>query len=286
MTTPKAPLARPLLGGTIAFSHANGFPAGTYRTLFEAWRQAGWRVIAVPKFGHDAAYPVTGSWPKLREQLAAFIEAEAPGQQVQLVGHSLGGYLSLMVAARRPELVAGVVLLDSPVLAGWRAHSLHMIKLTGQMHRILPSRVSRRRRHQWDNREAAYTHFAAKAVFARWAPAVLRDYVACGTEADPEGATPDAVKLAFTREVESRIYDTLPHRLMDVLRRHPIRVPVAYIGGTRSDEGRRVGLDGIRAITHGHITWLDGTHLVPMERPADTAAAVLELLADRVAGRI
>jgi hypothetical protein len=27
-------------GPTIVFAHANGFPAGTYRLLFEAWRLA------------------------------------------------------------------------------------------------------------------------------------------------------------------------------------------------------------------------------------------------------
>ena len=27
----------------IVFSHANGFPEGTYRVLFEAWRAAGWK---------------------------------------------------------------------------------------------------------------------------------------------------------------------------------------------------------------------------------------------------
>ena len=36
---------------TIVFAHANGFPAGTYRVLFDAWRAAGWRVCAVDKFG-------------------------------------------------------------------------------------------------------------------------------------------------------------------------------------------------------------------------------------------
>ena len=31
---------------TIVFSHANGFPAGTYRVLFDVWRDAGWQVAA------------------------------------------------------------------------------------------------------------------------------------------------------------------------------------------------------------------------------------------------
>ena len=46
---------------TIVFSHANGFPAGTYRTLFEAWRAAGYAVHAVEKYGHDPRWPVTNN---------------------------------------------------------------------------------------------------------------------------------------------------------------------------------------------------------------------------------
>ena len=46
----------------IVFSHANGFPAGTYRQLFEAWRGAGFEVHALERFGHDPAYPVRSNW--------------------------------------------------------------------------------------------------------------------------------------------------------------------------------------------------------------------------------
>ena len=60
---------------TIVFSHANGFPSGTYETLFERWRAAGYRVIAVDRYGHDPAYPVSNNWPHLRDQLIDFIEA-------------------------------------------------------------------------------------------------------------------------------------------------------------------------------------------------------------------
>ena len=72
----------------IAFSHANGFPAGTYRSLFEIWRAAGYRVIAVERYGHDPAYPVTSNWPRLRDQLIDLVRHESPGQPVHLVGHS------------------------------------------------------------------------------------------------------------------------------------------------------------------------------------------------------
>jgi pimeloyl-ACP methyl ester carboxylesterase len=264
---------------TIVFSHANGFPAPTYRLLFEAWRAAGHTVLAIDKFGHDPAYPVTSNWPRLRDQLIDFVRAHAQGQPVHLVGHSLGGYISLLAACRAPALARSVVLLDSPVVGGWRAHSLRVAKVTGLMKRVSPGRVSRTRRWQWPSAEAAFAHYAAKHVFARWDPHVLHDYVACGTEPDPEGAAPGGVRLAFRREVETRLYNTLPHHLDALLRKHPPTCPVGFIGGTQSAEVRQVGLAATRALTHGRMEWLEGSHLYPMEQPQAAAAAVLCMLA-------
>ncbi len=270
---------------TICFSHANGFPAGTYRLLFEAWREAGFRVIAVDRFGHDPRYPVSGNWPRMRDQLIDLIQLQAPGQAVHLVGHSLGGYLSLLAACRRPDLALSLVLVDSPVLSGWRAHSLQVMKVSGLVKRFSPGRVSARRRWQWPSAEAAWQHFSAKAAFARWDPAVLRDYIRSGTEPDPQSAEPGAVRLAFHREVETRIYNTLPHNLGALLHRHPLRCPAAYLAGTRSVEGRQVGLAATRALVHERLQWIEGSHLFPMEKPLQTAAAVLEAIRSNEAAR-
>jgi pimeloyl-ACP methyl ester carboxylesterase len=259
---------------TLVFSHANGFGAGCYRLLFDAWRQAGWKVHALPQLGHDPAYPVTSNWPHVRDQLIHFIEREVkPAAPVMLVGHSLGGMLSLQVACKRPDLTQGLLMLDSPVVTGWRAHSLQVIKATRLMTRVSPSRVSSRRRHEWPNRADVLTHFAAKHKFARWDPRVLQDYVNSGFE-EREGAT----RLRFHREVESRIYDTLPHNLGQLLRRHPPRCPVGFIAGTQSEELRQAGMAASKALARKHFSWLEGTHLFPFERPDDTAALALQML--------
>lgn len=263
---------------TICFSHANGFPAVTYRVLFEAWQAAGWHVIALPRIGHDPAFPVSVNWPHLRRELAQFIEQQAPGHKVSLVGHSLGGFLSLMLAARRPDLAAQVVMLDSPIVGGWRSHSVAMARSLGLFKRFSPGRISEKRRFQWPDREAAYRHYLAKHAFARWDERVLRDYIAGGTEPDPAGAGAQAVCLAFRREVETRIYDTLPTRLGTWLRRHPPQAPVHFIAGTKSAELRQAGMAATRALVRERLSWVDGTHLFPMEKPDETAAAVLRCL--------
>lgn len=258
---------------TIVFSHANGFPAGTYRQLFEAWRAAGFTVHAIEKFGHDARFPVTGNWPRLREQLIHFIEHEVGGP-AWLVGHSLGGYLSLMAASRRPDLARGVVLLDSPVLSGWKARAVQVAKAAGIGERFSPGNVSKRRRQQWDSADAAFEHFAAKPAFARWAPGMLRDYIACGTE--PHGTHQ---RLSFQRDVETTIYNTLPHHLDRLLRAHPLQCGMAFVRGTESAEIRQVGLAATQRLAQGRISSMPGSHLFPMEHPLETATEVLHWIA-------
>jgi hypothetical protein len=131
-----------------------------------------------------------------------------------------------------------------------------------------------RRRWQWPSAEAAYAHFVAKAAFARWQPEVLRDYITCGTAPDPSG-----VCLAFKREVETQLYNTLPHDMARLLRRHPPGCAVAYVGGTDSPEGRQAGLRDTLAVVGTRISWVEGSHLFPMEQPLATANAVLAHLA-------
>ena len=260
---------------TLVFAHANGFPAGTYRQLFDAWRSAGFRVCAIEKYGHDARFPVTSNWPHLRDQLIHFIDHDV-GEPAWLVGHSLGGYLSLMAASRRPDLARGLVLLDSPVLSGWKARAVQLAKASGIGERLSPGRVSRRRRQDWDSADAAFQHFAAKPAFARWAPGVLRDYIAAGTE--PQGSASQH-RLSFQREVETDIYNALPHHLGRVLRAQPLRCPMAFVRGTESDEVRRVGLGATRRLAQGRISALAGSHLFPFEQPLETAAEVLRWIA-------
>lgn len=257
---------------TIVFSHANGFPAGTYRKLFTDFEAAGYTVRAIDKFGHDPRYPVTSNWPHLRDQLIHFIEAQGAAP-VHLVGHSLGGFLSLLAAVHRPDLARSVVLLDSPVIYGIKAHSVRLAKAIGLIQKVSPGKISRQRRTTWASPDEAFAHFASKPNFARWDPDVLRDYIAAGTQPEDNGH-----RLSFRREIETDIYNSIPHHLQALLRRKGLPCPVAFIGGTRSVEVRQVGMRATEQLTRGRVSWIEGSHLYPFEQPQATVERVLHWL--------
>lgn len=256
----------------VVFAHANSFPAGTYSLLFQLLQQRGMEVQAVDRFGHDPRFPVSNNWPHLVEQLAEFAHAQQArwGFAPFLVGHSLGGFLSVMAAAKYPELARGVLMLDSPLIAGWRATTLGVAKRTQLVGSVSPGKISQRRRNSWPSPEDAHNHFLGKRLFSQWHPQVLNDYLACGLEADAQGQQ----RLRFTREVETAIYNTLPDNLSSWLSRHPLRCPVAFIGGRASREMKQVGMDLTQRITQGRISMLDGSHLFPMEQPEACAASM------------
>ncbi|MES2912645.1 MAG: alpha/beta fold hydrolase, partial [Pseudomonadota bacterium] len=175
--------ARPL----VIFSHANSFPASTYGVLFRSLEARGFDVKAIDKFGHDPDYPVTSNWPHLIKQLANFSEQQIGDaiRPVFLVGHSLGGFLSLMCAAHHPELagqpVRGVLLLDSPVIGGWRATALSVAKRAQLVGSVSPGAVSRRRKNEWLDKDEVLAYFRSKKTFASWNEEVLLDYIEYGT---------------------------------------------------------------------------------------------------------
>ena len=255
----------------LIFSHANSFPASTYKVLFKSLRSRGYTVKAVEKFGHDPRYPVSNNWPRVVQQLVDYVQPQVDktGEPAWLVGHSLGGFLSLMAAARQPQLAKGVLLIDSPLLGGWRSTALGVMKTTQLVGSISPGAVSRKRRNQWPSVDEAFAHFRHKKAFAHWDEQVLWDYVNHCT-LDQDGAR----VLAFDRDIETAFYNTLPDNLDRLLARHPLKCPVAFLGGRDSVEMKQVGMTMTDQVTKGRTMMLDGSHLFPMEKPLATAAAI------------
>jgi pimeloyl-ACP methyl ester carboxylesterase len=254
----------------IHFVHANSYPAATYRVFFEELKE-NYDVQALDMHAHNPEYPVTNGWAALTRELIDELTTRYD-EPVILVGHSMGGMLSLMGAKARPDLVRCVVLLDSPVVTGWRAVLLRIAKRTGLDKKFSPARSSEKRRNLWPDAEAAYQHYAAKPIFAAWPPEVLRDYVEHGLVAHPQGVT-----LRYTREKETAVYRSLPHHIGKLTRRG-FPVPVGFIGGVDSVECRQAGLAATRQLVGRHFAQVPGGHLFPMESPAVAANAVHRMI--------
>lgn len=257
------------------FAHANSYPAGVYRQFF-ALLSEDFDIQSLDMHAHNPQYPVTDCWPHLVDEYINEL-ATRYTEPVILVGHSLGGMLSLMVAHKRPDLVRCVVMLDAPVVGGWRAFAWRMIKLLGRAYAVPPAKFSIRRRNVWPDAQTAHDHFAAKDLFAAWAPGVLADYMDSGLKPHPEG-----VQLRFTRENETAVYATLPHHLPKLLRKgYP--VPIGFIGGDNSWETSQSGHQHTQALVGRHFRILPGGHLFPMENPATAARATKEMVEELLA---
>ncbi len=259
---------------TLVFSHANGFPLPVYRRLFAAL-QPEFDCTGVLRFGHDPARAPTIGWPYLVDELVEFVQAlPRNGQRLWLVGHSLGGYLSVLAAERLQRHVQGVVMLDSPIIAGISAAVIRFGRATGVDRWMMPIRQTRQRCREWPDADAAHAHYAAKTAFARWHPDMLRDYANHGTVPTGRGQR----ELLFDRDVELRIYRSLPTGCVaDIGAR--LSMPVAFIGGRKSREVRHVGLRATRAVVGGRMYWTEGSHLFPMEAPDATAALIHDAIA-------
>ena len=58
-----------------------------------------------------------------RSSSAGSRRSPSGGAAVRIVGHSLGGMLARGLAVRRPDLVAGIVTMGSPMLAPGAHHA-------------------------------------------------------------------------------------------------------------------------------------------------------------------
>ena len=103
----------------IVFLHATGLNARAYRTLLQPLGER-FHVLAIDARGHGlTTLPARRfgytSWRPHRDDLIALLEQHVT-TPVTLAGHSMGATVSLLAAGRRPDLVAGLALIEPVIL--------------------------------------------------------------------------------------------------------------------------------------------------------------------------
>lgn len=247
------------------FSHANGFPAGSYKTLL-SYLDDDFQIGTIDRIGHHSNYPVTNNWDYLVRQLIDELETSY-SQPVYAVGHSLGGVLSMMVAAQRPDLVKGLVMLDAPFLTNIEALGVNWIKRLGLIDKVTPAGRTLGRQEIWSSLDEAEAYFRGKRLFQSFDDRCLRDYVTNGTVTVEDGRR----KLHFDAATEIEIYRTMP----DNLHRTPrLIIPGTVIAGKESDVFKKQHGSKMQRQLGMNVEWVDGGHMFPLEQPKETAERI------------
>lgn len=263
-------------GAPLVFTHANGFPPETYRTLLEAL----FPHFQVATFSGRPLWS-TGdpggleSWHPMAADLEEAIEGHVR-EPVVALGHSLGGMLCALAAADRSDLISTLVLLDPVVFSGGHGAVWGWMKRFGMARGFPLVRGAERRRDVWPDRGAVRMSWADKSVFRRWDPRVFEDYLEHGVVERPDGS----LVLRYPKAWEARIFEVCPHDEWSRLRR--ISSPVLVVRGERSDTllpaaARRLA----RELPDARVIDLKGTsHFLPMERPEEVARLIIDFAAD------
>lgn len=259
----------------VVFVHANGFNAQTYRVLLSPLA-AGLRILAIDQRGHGATtLPAEPdgrrSWRDLGEDLIGLLDA-LDGPPLVLAGHSMGGTVSLLAAAQRPDRVKGLVLLD-PVIMPWLATLYAKAPWTsGRLWRRLPMvQAALRRRAVFDSREAAFAGYKGRGAFRTWPETMLADYVAAGFVERGDGG----VELACAPAWEASNYAAQAHDPWKAVRQvtAPVRILKAekhstcHAGDGFARRGRDVRIETVAGTSH----------FLPMERPDVARDALFDM---------
>jgi len=256
-------------------AHANGFPPAAYEPLAAVLRTS-YRLIGLPArpLWPGSRPESTPTWLPMAGDLIAALDDLADSGTISPpiigVGHSLGGVLTLLAAIRRPDLFRAIILIDPVILPPSQLRLLRLMRLVG-LHRHLPLvQATLRRRRTWPSRQACTEHLAGKPFFTGWPAASLNAYVYFGTQEHPDGQ----VELIYPPEWEAHIFATTP---TDIWRYVPqLSIPVLAIRGEGSPTFPAGSLTRlVRLLPQAQaLTIPDSDHMVPLERPAETAEAI------------
>ncbi len=253
----------------VMFLHATGFNAITYQSLLEPLGGQ-MHAAAIDLRGHGRTkLPARSgrmkSWNRFRDDVIQVLEKVAPKGAV-LGGHSMGGTVALLVAAKRPDLVRGLVLAE-PVLmkkSAYRGFNTPLLNLTVPRNAL--SKGALKRRRVFASPSEAAESLRGRGAFKTWRHPFLDDYVVDGVLRQDDGS----FSLACTPEYESAVFAAHRYRPWAALRRlRRKRIPIVLLQAERESTAQPDTDQRVHSVRpDAAVTKVPGTtHFLPMERP-------------------
>lgn len=256
----------------INFVHANGFPAGSYQTLFDYFPD-NIQVIALEKYGHNNEKPVNHNWQAQVEELINFVENQKrDGDKVICLGHSFGGVLSFIACCQRPDLFKGLIMLDAPVINGTSALVARLLKKTKWIDKFSPAGRAKNRRTHWPLGSDIGTAFSQRKLFRSFDSRSLADYISHGIQEKN-----NQLELIFDAQVEASIYRNIPSNLSSY--KNKLAIPATLIYGESTDVlPHHVFRHFVKLNKQIKLQTMAGGHMFPLETPEKTAKLITEII--------
>lgn len=267
------------------FLHANGFNAMTYQSILGPLALRA-HVAAIDMRGHglstaEANPAKLQGWNIYRDDVIAVLEKLAPNGTV-LSGHSMGATVALLVAAKRPDLVTGLVLADPVLLSPSFYRNAHIPGVVAMMKSGYGmSKQALRRRRVFGSQEEAVEKLTGRGAFKTWRAPFLEDYVKDGVLPTEK---PDEWQLACAPEWEAANYAAQRHRPWSALKK--VTAPLVVIRAEKGSTCSRASRQKLMRIQPFAVLIEPSgtTHFVPMERPYAVRDAISEFLSRFVEG--
>jgi pimeloyl-ACP methyl ester carboxylesterase len=256
----------------INFAHANGFPAGSYQTLFD-YLPDNFKIIALDKYGHNEQKPINHNWQAQVDELIHYVESQqVNGNKVVCLGHSFGGVISFIACCQRPDLFKGLIMLDPPALSGFGALAARLLKKTRWIDKFSPAGRAKNRRSYWPLGTDISALLSGRKLFKNFDSRCLKDYVAHGIIEKN-----NQLQLSFDAQVEANIFRNIPSNLSSY--KNKLTVPAALVYGTETDVfPHHIFSSFVKLNRNIKLKTMPGGHMFPLESPEKTAKFITEII--------
>jgi pimeloyl-ACP methyl ester carboxylesterase len=215
------------------------------------------------------------NWDIFAEDLERFFEHL--GEPVIALGHSRGAVVSMLVGVRRPELIQALILIDPTILPFSWMWWWFLSKKAGLARFVPIAARAARRKKVWPDAETIFNAYRKKSPFRVWQDGFLEGYIESGTEISVNGE----LRLCCEPSWEAQCFAACPH---DVWRYVPqIKQPTLVLYGAKSDTFLAPAVKRFRSEVPAAVfrRFERTSHFVPMERPGETAEAIVDFLKDQ-----
>ncbi len=257
------------------FLHATGMNAQLYARLL-APLAGRFRITASDARGHGFTRlpkdpEALAGWEDFAAELIGLIDSIDPAAPWLLAGHSMGASVSLLAASARADRIAGLVMIDPPMIPFdlARAANASGTRLDNPM-----ADQAARRRGTFASRAAVRASYAGRGLFATWDDADLDAYLDGGLV-----ETADGVALACAPAFEAATFRAVSHNIEPALAAldRPFTLIAGEIGSTVRDAEFTAFAAHQQCLSAQRLPGT--THFVPLEA-GDAVRAAITRVAD------